>query len=192
MRGYIVIKRLFSHWYVAFATSFIVATIIIWVILETLLKRVLLEHELGLSAFLLDKIGFKSISIDYNILLVYGGRYVVTVVFTPECSAVFAIIVFVLTAILIPNIGVRRKLNAILIYAPLIFVFNVFRILLLVVIGLLYGIYSLKLFHSYGSTLLFLIVYSILWVDWLYHSLTQSAGKTPRVVGEKVPFNAHE
>jgi len=192
MRDYILIRRVFRHWYVSFATAFIVATIVIWIIFETPLNRALLEHELGLSAFLLDKIGFKSISIDYNILLVYGGRYVVTVVFTPACSAVYAAIVFVLTAILIPNIGVRQKLNAILVYAPLIFIVNVLRILFLVVIGSLYGIYSLKLFHNYGSTLFFLIIYSILWVDWLYRSLAQSAGKLLQVIDEKVMANAHE
>jgi len=185
MRGYTVIKRVLSHWYVAFATAFIVATIVIWVILETPLKRILLGYELRLSAFLLDKLGFKSISIDYNILLIYGGRYVVTVIFTPECSAVFASIVFVLTAVLIPNIGVRQKLNAVLVYAPLVFTVNVLRMMLLVVIGLLYGIYSLKLFHNYGSALLFLILYSVLWVDWLYRSLAQSTGKALQVIGGK-------
>jgi len=192
MRGYTKIKRVFNHWYVAFATTFIVATIAIWIILETPLRRVLLGYELGLSAFLLDRIGFKSISIDYNILLVYGGKYVVTVIFTPECSAMFATIVFVLTAILIPNIGVRRKLDAILVYAPLIFTINVLRVLLLLVIGLLYGIYSLKLFHDYGSTLFFIVTYSILWVDWLYRSLSPSVGKILRIVDEKVSPSGRE
>ncbi len=159
------------HWYLDLVLAFTAVTIAVHVLEDSTLGLLLTRMELGLVSLLVEASGLHALAAGYDTLLVYGGRHVVTIELTPACSGIYAATAFAVSAAVLPGIGWRQRLSAAAVYAPIVLAANVVRVFTAAAIGAADGPEAMRLFHDYVGSTFFLVLYAVLWVDWLYRSL---------------------
>ncbi len=159
------------HWYLDLALAFAAVTIAVHVLEAGLPGLLLTRAELRLVSLLVEASGLHALAAGYDTLIVYGGRHVVTVVLTPACSGIYAATAFAVSAAVLPGVGWRQRLSAVAVYAPTVLAANVVRVFAAAAIGAANGPAAMRIFHDYVGSAFFLVLYAVLWVDWLYRSL---------------------
>jgi exosortase/archaeosortase family protein len=104
------------------------------------------------------------------------GRYAVTVVLVPLCSASYGAVLFAGSALLLPFIRVGDRVRALLLYVPALYVANALRILAGVLLGINYGLQYFKYYHDTLSTLITILTFALLWTRWFYTSTRHLQG----------------
>jgi len=159
------------HWFLDIALAVAAATLAVEALNNTRLGSLLIEAERDLLSRLLSSVKLRTIAMGYNVLLVYGWGHAVTLVLTPACSGLYAYTAFTVSSLVLANVEWRRRLVAAAVYAPILVLGNIVRILAATALGVREGLHAFRLFHDYVGSGLYLLLYAVLWLDWLYRSL---------------------
>lgn len=117
------------------------------------------------SSFILNNIGIDS-AYDNTYVVASFKDYDRIFELSRECSGIILFSMFLLGIFIVPGFNVKHRLLALL-FIPLLFIGNVLRIVLGIVIGYKYSINAAVLFHnSVGQVLMFLIIITC-YVIWL-------------------------
>jgi len=136
----------------------------------------LLGLEASAVARMLELAGVGVIAIRRGVVLAYGFGHATTMIMTWECSSLLAVVAFLLFSLSIPGVSPGGRLAAALIYAPAIVAVNLFRILVVVLASLYFGVGASALMHNYLGSALILLAYTLLWFDWLARHLGRGSG----------------
>jgi len=160
------------HWYETIIIIIAVVTVLSSLVYRSPLGAKLLALERMVVEAILSSLGVRVFTLTYNSLLVVRGSNVLTLKIVPSCSSAYPILAFLLSAVILPRIRAHYRLQAVLLYVPLIFFLNVLRIVVTVVLGLYLGVEKVQVFHDYVGTLIGIVVFGGMWIYWLNTALT--------------------
>jgi exosortase/archaeosortase family protein len=162
-------RGLLFHWYVDLAVTLVVVSIIAHLIPYTRLGVALLSAEADSIMRLLGVAGYRTLKIGASSFIVLGSR-VLTVRIVPLCSSLYGLLTFAASALLLPGLPLRARMQAAL-YMLLYYAVNITRILAGILIGLRWGLRAFSIYHNYFSILIILVSFAALWTHWFYTSL---------------------
>jgi len=159
------------HWYETIILIIIIVSVLASLVYKSPLGHRLLAFERAIVESILTLLGVRVFPMTYNSVLVVKGSNVMTLKIVPSCSSAYPIIAFVVSALLLPRIRLHYRLQALLLYVPLIFLLNILRIVVTVVLGLYLGVEKVQVFHDYVGTLIGIVVFGGMWIYWLNTAL---------------------
>lgn len=123
--------------------------------------------------FILGLAGVDAVAIGSQ-MVVNFDNVTRTVAVSADCSGFLIMMVFLLTIFVSPGFGRRQKLTAFLI-VPIIMAGNILRIFIAIILGRVYGIDTMFVFHNTVGNVMIFVLATICYFIWLH------------AVGEKRP-----
>jgi len=158
-----------ANWYIYLVLDLAAVSLLVRLLLSKPVQIYILSIEKELVILFLNLLNIKTINISYNTFIVIHNN-IMTIRIVPSCSGIYAVVVFVSSALLMPRISLRSKINAIIIYAPLVFFGNIVRIVSIIAIGSAFGPQAMNIAHNYVGTIFTVTLFATLWLDWFYRS----------------------
>ncbi len=170
------------HWYLGFMVALASATLSIEILQATRLGLLMLEAEKKLIEYVLLHVRVYVIDVSWNTFIAYRpGGPVLTIIITPSCSGIYAVVAFLALSLSLPFIDARRKLYALLVYAPIVLLANIVRIVTSIALAMAFGPSLFGLVHNILGSAAIILLYSVLWLDWLYRSLRYRSSRLGRL-----------
>lgn len=121
-------------------------------------------------------LGLFSSEVRINDKLVWFGDFVVKII--DECTGIYEMLIFSAAVLAFPTVW-RDKVTGILLGCPLIYLFNVLRIAMLIVVGR-YWPYAFDFMHVYFWQATMIVMITTVWLLWI----TKVVGRDAKTVSD--------